>query len=137
MDHTQKSKLGMTLYCGALSFLLPGCVGLDGLSCIFTYSMQTPSVEICCLHEATIHSNGFHLWECSVLCGEVNIPGSLSCCVLCPQADAIMQLYPSAERVGLQSGHCPHDDTPAEANKALLGWLARLKEKASTPQLQA
>eukprot|EP00877_Chromochloris_zofingiensis_P006106 jgi/Chrzof1/1749/Cz10g19170.t1_PPH1 len=53
------------------------------------------------------------------------------------RADAIMQLYPSAERVGLQSGHCPHDDTPAEANKALLGWLARLKEKASTPQLQA
>jgi pimeloyl-ACP methyl ester carboxylesterase len=28
-----------------------------------------------------------------------------------------------AEKVGLQSGHCPHDDTPVEANAALLQWL--------------
>jgi hypothetical protein len=42
------------------------------------------------------------------------------------QAERILQLYPEAERVGLQSGHCPHDDTPEEANKALLSWLGRV-----------
>ena len=39
------------------------------------------------------------------------------------RAAKIMQLYPRAQKVGLQSGHCPHDDTPEEANKALLQWL--------------
>lgn len=47
----------------------------------------------------------------------------LSCCV---QADRIQQLYPEAERVRLQSGHCPHDDTPEEANAALLAWLDKV-----------
>jgi hypothetical protein len=42
------------------------------------------------------------------------------------QADRIQQLYPEAERVRLQSGHCPHDDTPEEANDALLAWLGNV-----------
>jgi hypothetical protein len=46
--------------------------------------------------------------------------------IMCLQADRIQQLYPEAERVGLQSGHCPHDDTPEEANEALLAWLGRV-----------
>jgi hypothetical protein len=56
----------------------------------------------------------------------------LSCCcqwlllLLLLQAERILQLYPEAERVGLQSGHCPHDDTPEEANQALLSWLGRV-----------
>jgi pimeloyl-ACP methyl ester carboxylesterase len=48
-------------------------------------------------------------------------------CVL--QADRIQQLYPEAERVRLQSGHCPHDDTPEEANSALLAWLDRVYKR--------
>ncbi len=32
-----------------------------------------------------------------------------------------------AKKVGLQSGHCPHDDTPEEANAALLQWLGELE----------
>ncbi len=43
------------------------------------------------------------------------------------QAAKIQALYPGAVKVGLDSGHCPHDDTPAEANAALLEWLASLQ----------
>lgn len=43
------------------------------------------------------------------------------------QADKIQALYPAAERVSLQAGHCPHDDTPAQANEALLAWLNKLQ----------
>ncbi len=43
-----------------------------------------------------------------------------------PQAQKILDLYPTAVKVGLDSGHCPHDDTPKEANEALLGWLRTL-----------
>jgi pimeloyl-ACP methyl ester carboxylesterase len=39
------------------------------------------------------------------------------------RATKIMGLYPAATRVSLQSGHCPHDDTPEEANAALLKFL--------------
>lgn len=54
-------------------------------------------------------------------------PKHLFCHVL--QADRIQQLYPEAERVRLQSGHCPHDDTPEEANAALLEWLERVYKR--------
>ena len=49
------------------------------------------------------------------------------------QADKIQALYPDADRVGLQSGHCPHDDTPDECNAALLDWLAKLEAKRQAP----
>lgn len=42
------------------------------------------------------------------------------------RAERIMQLYPAAEKVILQSGHCPHDDGPVEANAALKRWLQAL-----------
>ncbi|EFJ51431.1 hypothetical protein VOLCADRAFT_103462 [Volvox carteri f. nagariensis] len=42
------------------------------------------------------------------------------------KATKIQSLYPSAVKVGLDSGHCPHDDTPDQANKALLQWLESL-----------
>ncbi|KAG2449473.1 hypothetical protein HYH02_005618 [Chlamydomonas schloesseri] len=42
------------------------------------------------------------------------------------RAQKIINLYPSAVKVGLNSGHCPHDDTPAEANAALINWLSGL-----------
>jgi pimeloyl-ACP methyl ester carboxylesterase len=47
----------------------------------------------------------------------------------CLQAVAVRNLYPSAELVQLPSaGHCPHDDTPAEANAALLKWIDQLPQ---------
>lgn len=43
------------------------------------------------------------------------------------RAEKVRSLYPSAEFVPLpNAGHCPHDDTPAEANAALLEWLAKV-----------
>jgi len=43
-----------------------------------------------------------------------------------PQAgNAIQRLYPAAERVSLDAGHCPHDEVPALVNAALLAWLER------------
>ncbi|GLC33646.1 hypothetical protein PLESTB_000099400 [Pleodorina starrii] len=42
------------------------------------------------------------------------------------RAAKIQALYPSAVKVGLDSGHCPHDDTPGEANQALINWLKSL-----------
>jgi pimeloyl-ACP methyl ester carboxylesterase len=53
----------------------------------------------------------------------------LTLCHVHVQADRIQQLYPEAERVRLQSGHCPHDDTPEEANEALLAWLGKVYRK--------
>lgn len=42
------------------------------------------------------------------------------------RAQRMMDLYPRAKKVGLESGHCPHDDTPLETNSALLHWLSEL-----------
>lgn len=41
-------------------------------------------------------------------------------------ADKIMALYPSATRVRLTAGHCPHDDAPGLVNEALLKWVGEL-----------
>ncbi|KAK9830202.1 hypothetical protein WJX72_010275 [[Myrmecia] bisecta] len=41
-------------------------------------------------------------------------------------ADRIASLYPSAERVRIPAGHCPHDELPQPCNEALLKWLAKL-----------
>ena len=37
-----------------------------------------------------------------------------------------MGLYPTAELVEVQAGHCPHDDAPGAVNAALLRWAASL-----------
>ncbi|KAF5829848.1 Alpha/Beta hydrolase protein, partial [Dunaliella salina] len=44
------------------------------------------------------------------------------------KAEQVRALYPSAQLVGLQAGHCPHDDDPVGANAALLDWLKDLKD---------
>ena len=41
------------------------------------------------------------------------------------RATQIQLFYPAAQRVDLPSGHCPHDDTPAEFNAELLRWVKR------------
>lgn len=52
------------------------------------------------------------------------------------RAQAVRALYPSADFVPLPTaGHCPHDDTPAAANEALMAWLDKLP--APTPSLTA
>jgi len=40
--------------------------------------------------------------------------------------------------VHLQAGHCPHDEAPEQANRALLEWLAALDARATPaePSLQ-
>lgn len=40
------------------------------------------------------------------------------------KADRIMAVLPSASRVRLQAGHCPHDEQPVAVNNAILEWLA-------------
>lgn len=42
-------------------------------------------------------------------------------------ADRVMQLYPSATRIRLNAGHCPHDEAPEATNEGLLSWLATLE----------
>ncbi len=42
------------------------------------------------------------------------------------RADKFCQIYPTAERVSLQAGHCPHDECPDQVNAALLTWIAKL-----------
>lgn len=56
--------------------------------------------------------------------------GDLDPWIVPSRAAQIMALYPRAQKVGLQSGHCPHDDTPAEANAALLKWLQEVEGAA-------
>ncbi|CAM9670489.1 unnamed protein product [Chrysoparadoxa australica] len=41
-------------------------------------------------------------------------------------ASSIMGLYPSAQKVSLDAGHCPHDEIPEQVNTALLKWLKEI-----------
>jgi pimeloyl-ACP methyl ester carboxylesterase len=44
-----------------------------------------------------------------------------------PQAaDKIQSLYPAAQRVDVDAGHCPHDEAPAEVNAAIEGFMQSL-----------
>jgi hypothetical protein len=43
------------------------------------------------------------------------------------RATQIQQYYPSADRVDIFSGHCPHDDTPDLVTGELLKWVQRLE----------
>ncbi|CAN6452958.1 unnamed protein product [Victoria cruziana] len=43
------------------------------------------------------------------------------------KASKIMEFYPNSSLVSLPAGHCPHDEVPELANKALLNWLSSLK----------
>jgi pimeloyl-ACP methyl ester carboxylesterase len=38
-------------------------------------------------------------------------------------AERMRDLYPAAKRVGLDAGHCPHDEVPDAVNSELLQWI--------------
>lgn len=42
------------------------------------------------------------------------------------RADQIESAYSLADRVDIESGHCPHDDTPELVNEAIIKWLKKL-----------
>ena len=56
-------------------------------------------------------------------------PHPTSCSPWCVPARAtqIQQYYPSADRVDIFSGHCPHDDTPDLVTGELLKWVQKLE----------
>ncbi|XP_062220049.1 pheophytinase, chloroplastic-like [Phragmites australis] len=55
------------------------------------------------------------------------------------KAARIEEFYADTTVVHLQAGHCPHDEAPEQAYKALLEWLAALdaRAKPAEPSLQA
>jgi pimeloyl-ACP methyl ester carboxylesterase len=54
-----------------------------------------------------------------------------------PQAaDRIQALFPSATRVSVNAGHCPHDESPAEVNKAIDDFMAKVNAKDSVTMAQ-
>ncbi|PAN07805.1 hypothetical protein GQ55_1G356800 [Panicum hallii var. hallii] len=54
------------------------------------------------------------------------------------KAARIQEFYADTAVVHLQAGHCPHDEAPEQANRALLEWLAALDARATPaePSLQ-
>lgn len=54
------------------------------------------------------------------------------------KAARIQEFYADTSVVHLQAGHCPHDEAPEQANRALLEWLAALdaRAKSAEPSLQ-
>ena len=42
-------------------------------------------------------------------------------------ADMIQEIYPSATRVNLDAGHCPHDESPDDCNRAIENFLETLQ----------
>ncbi|GAB5036622.1 Hypothetical protein NocV09_04400090 [Nannochloropsis oceanica] len=41
-------------------------------------------------------------------------------------AERMRDLYPAAKRVGLDAGHCPHDEVPEAVNSELLKWIEEM-----------
>ncbi|KAB2094739.1 hypothetical protein ES319_A02G180200v1 [Gossypium barbadense] len=50
------------------------------------------------------------------------------------KANRIKEFYPNTTLVNLKAGHCPHDEVPELANKALVDWLSTIATKASSLQ---
>ncbi|MBA0734927.1 hypothetical protein Gogos_018815 [Gossypium gossypioides] len=50
------------------------------------------------------------------------------------KANRIKEFYPNTTLVNLKAGHCPHDEVPELANKALVDWLSTIAKKASSLQ---
>ncbi|MBA0576859.1 hypothetical protein Golob_024720, partial [Gossypium lobatum] len=50
------------------------------------------------------------------------------------KANRIKEFYPNTTLVNLKAGHCPHDEVPELANKALVDWLSTTAKKASSLQ---
>ncbi|CAD7694801.1 unnamed protein product [Ostreobium quekettii] len=42
------------------------------------------------------------------------------------KADKMLQLYPRGIKIGVDAGHCPHDEAPEAVNEALIGWLNKV-----------
>lgn len=49
-------------------------------------------------------------------------------------ADKIQALYPAAERVNVNAGHCPHDEAPEEVNAAIEAFMQRLHNPHTVQQ---
>ncbi|CAM9458368.1 unnamed protein product [Heterosigma akashiwo] len=47
-------------------------------------------------------------------------------------ADKVQALYPGAERISVDAGHCPHDEAPSAVNTALLNWIGRHLQSTSS-----
>ncbi|KAH1113384.1 hypothetical protein J1N35_006762 [Gossypium stocksii] len=50
------------------------------------------------------------------------------------KANRIKEFYPNTTLVNLKAGHCPHDEVPELANKALVDWLSTVATKAASLQ---
>ena len=42
-------------------------------------------------------------------------------------ADRIRKLYPTAQRVDVNAGHCPHDEAPLEVNAAIEKFMESIR----------
>lgn len=47
-------------------------------------------------------------------------------------ADRIQQLYPAAQRVEVNAGHCPHDEAPEPVNQAIASFAQSVQSSAKT-----
>ncbi|GBF90099.1 metal-nicotianamine transporter [Raphidocelis subcapitata] len=47
--------------------------------------------------------------------------------IVMSRAQRLKAIYPEASLVSIDAGHCGHDEAPAQANEALLNWLAGLR----------
>ncbi|KAG6549798.1 hypothetical protein Mapa_008779 [Marchantia paleacea] len=57
--------------------------------------------------------------------------GDLDPWMTASKADKMLELYPSATLKRLQAGHCPHDEAPEAANKAIVDWMRSFEQESS------
>eukprot|EP01025_Chloroclados_australasicus_P009872 TRINITY_DN13830_c0_g1_i2.p1 TRINITY_DN13830_c0_g1~~TRINITY_DN13830_c0_g1_i2.p1 ORF type:complete len:435 (-),score=59.76 TRINITY_DN13830_c0_g1_i2:423-1661(-) len=50
------------------------------------------------------------------------------------KAERVVAAYPSAQLVRLQSGHCPHDESPRQVNEAITQWVLSLQDNERIAQ---
>jgi pimeloyl-ACP methyl ester carboxylesterase len=43
----------------------------------------------------------------------------------------IQALFPAAERVNVDAGHCPHDENPTDVNNAILDFMAKIHPRSA------
>ncbi|BFI03376.1 hypothetical protein MPTK1_1g03260 [Marchantia polymorpha subsp. ruderalis] len=58
--------------------------------------------------------------------------GDLDPWMTASKADKMLELYPSATLKRLQAGHCPHDEAPEAANKAIVDWMRSVEQQSSS-----
>eukprot|EP00262_Sarcandra_glabra_P011141 TRINITY_DN26863_c0_g1_i1.p1 TRINITY_DN26863_c0_g1~~TRINITY_DN26863_c0_g1_i1.p1 ORF type:complete len:375 (+),score=50.53 TRINITY_DN26863_c0_g1_i1:143-1267(+) len=74
---------------------------------------------------------------CKLSCPLLLLWGDLDPWVGPAKANRIKEFYPNTSLVNLQAGHCPHDEVPELANRALFDWLSSLKLEASLQTLES